>query len=55
LIVFLFTHPLIAFLSRYKAFGSPRFSGLGGARPRDPVPPREGSSPDAELVVTKEA
>ncbi|HEX6498251.1 MAG TPA: protein translocase subunit SecD [Micromonosporaceae bacterium] len=33
LIVFLFTHPLVALLSRSKTFGSPRFSGLGGMRP----------------------
>ena len=33
LIVFLFTHPLLALLSRSKAFTSPRFSGLGNLKP----------------------
>ena len=28
-VVFLFTHPLMAVLSRYNSFGSSRFSGLG--------------------------
>jgi preprotein translocase subunit SecD len=28
-VVFLFTHPLMAVLSRFKRFGSSRFSGLG--------------------------
>ena len=28
-VVFLFTHPLMAVLSRFKSFGSSRFSGLG--------------------------
>jgi preprotein translocase subunit SecD len=32
LIVFLFTHPLVALLSRSKAFSSPRVSGLGALR-----------------------
>jgi preprotein translocase subunit SecD len=32
LVVFLFTHPLVAMLSRSSAFTSPRFSGLGNAR-----------------------
>jgi preprotein translocase subunit SecD len=32
LVVFLFTHPLVALLSRSSAFTSPRFSGLGNAR-----------------------
>ena len=29
IVVFLFTHPLMAVLSRVKGFGSNRFSGLG--------------------------
>jgi preprotein translocase subunit SecD len=29
IVVFLFTHPLMAVLSRFKSFGSSRFSGLG--------------------------
>jgi preprotein translocase subunit SecD len=28
-VVFLFTHPLMVVLSRFKSFGSSRFSGLG--------------------------
>jgi preprotein translocase subunit SecD len=32
LVVFLFTHPLVALLARASAFTSPRFSGLGNAR-----------------------
>lgn len=32
LVVFLFTHPLVAMLSRSNAFTSPRFSGLGNLR-----------------------
>ncbi|WP_034508900.1 protein translocase subunit SecD [Blastococcus sp. URHD0036] len=39
-VVFLFTHPLMAVLSRYKKFGDSRFSGLGRNidRPRVPRP-----------------
>jgi preprotein translocase subunit SecD len=32
LVVFLFTHPLVAMLARSSAFTSPRFSGLGNVR-----------------------
>ncbi|MBT8225931.1 MAG: protein translocase subunit SecD [Dactylosporangium sp.] len=32
IVVFLFTHPLVALLSRANAFSSPRFSGLGNVR-----------------------
>ena len=32
IVVFLFTHPLVALLSRSNAFTSPRFSGLGNVR-----------------------
>jgi preprotein translocase subunit SecD len=32
IVVFLFTHPLVALLSRANAFTSPRFSGLGNMR-----------------------
>ncbi|SHN73186.1 preprotein translocase subunit SecD [Geodermatophilus obscurus] len=51
-VVFLFTHPLMAVLARYRVFGSSRFSGLGGSldRPRPAAsrrPPR-----DRELVAT---
>ena len=39
-VVFLFTHPLIAVLSRGKGFGSNRFSGLGRVdHSRRPAPP----------------
>lgn len=42
-IVFLFTHPLVALLSRSKAFSSPRFTGLGnfkaGTASADTPPP----------------
>jgi preprotein translocase subunit SecD len=31
-VVFLFTHPMVSLLSRSKAFGSARFTGLGNAR-----------------------
>jgi len=37
LIVFLFTYPLVALLSRFRTFTSPRFSGLGNMKP-DNVP-----------------
>jgi preprotein translocase subunit SecD len=33
LIVFLFTHPLVALLARSRTFTSPRFSGLGNLQP----------------------
>jgi preprotein translocase subunit SecD len=43
-VVFLFTHPLVSLLSRSKAFGSARFTGLdavreGGIAPYVPAPP----------------
>jgi preprotein translocase subunit SecD len=42
-VVFLFTHPLMAVLSRYKSFGSSRFSGLGNVEhTRRPVPSAAG-------------
>ncbi len=48
-VVFLFTHPLLAVLSRRKGFSSNRFSGLGqvGHTVRGPAP---APSPDRELV-----
>ena len=44
-VVFLFTHPLVSLLSRLRAFGSRRFTGLdavreGGIAPGEPVEPR---------------
>jgi preprotein translocase subunit SecD len=48
-VVFLFTHPLMAILSRYKWFGSSRFSGLGNVEhTRRPVP--AASTAGRELV-----
>jgi preprotein translocase subunit SecD len=49
IVVFLFTHPLMAVLSRYKSFGSSRFSGLGNVEhTRRPVP--SSSAAGRELV-----
>jgi preprotein translocase subunit SecD len=43
-VVFLFTHPLMSVLSRFKSFGSSRFSGLGRVehtrRPTSTAPAR---------------
>jgi preprotein translocase subunit SecD len=47
-VVFLFTHPLMAVLSRYKSFGSSRFSGLGQVD-RARTAPRPGAA-DRQLV-----
>lgn len=38
LIVFLFTHPLVHVLSQVPGFDSPRITGLGNVRHRDPAP-----------------
>ena len=48
-VVFLFTHPLLAVLSRRKGFSSNRFSGLGqvGHSPRQPA---RATTPDRQLV-----
>jgi len=37
LIVFLFTHPLVSLLSRLPGFDSPRITGLGNVRKREPA------------------
>ncbi|MGB9378282.1 MAG: protein translocase subunit SecD [Mycobacteriales bacterium] len=37
LIVFLFTHPLLSVLSRFRGFDSPRITGLGNVRHREPA------------------
>ncbi len=37
LVVFLFTHPLVALTARSRAFDSPRMTGLGNVRHRDPA------------------
>jgi preprotein translocase subunit SecD len=48
LVVFLFTHPLMAVLSRVKSFGTNRFSGLGQVdHSRRPAPP---ARTDRDLV-----
>jgi len=40
-VVFLFTHPLVSWLSRFKAFGSRQFTGLDAVR-EAPVAPKRG-------------
>jgi preprotein translocase subunit SecD len=47
-VVFLFTHPLLAVLSRVKSFGNNRFSGLGQVDHAARRP--GGSGPAKELV-----
>jgi preprotein translocase subunit SecD len=48
-VVFLFTHPLLAVLSRFTGFASSRFSGLGAVdRPRGTLP--TGRARDRQLV-----
>lgn len=48
-VVFLFTHPLLAVLSRRKGFASNRFSGLGHVG-HSPRPPAGAAAADRELV-----
>jgi preprotein translocase subunit SecD len=48
LVVFLFTHPLLVVMSRFRSFGSSRFSGLGRVDRRRPAAPAPGG--DRELV-----
>jgi preprotein translocase subunit SecD len=48
-VVFLFTHPLLAVLSRFRGFGSNRFSGLGSVD-RGRAAPVPGRAPDRQLV-----
>ncbi|KQS64932.1 protein translocase subunit SecD [Modestobacter sp. Leaf380] len=47
IVVFLFTHPLMAVLSRFRSFGSSRFSGLGAVdvTRRPAAAPRPGQRP----------
>jgi preprotein translocase subunit SecD len=48
-VVFLFTHPLMAVLARFRSFGSSRFSGLGRVEhTRRPLPP----TPSARELAT---
>jgi preprotein translocase subunit SecD len=59
LIVFLFTHPLVALLSRSRSFTSPRFSGLGRLRKAPPAGPGVAGRPTVtssrQAVSTKES
>jgi preprotein translocase subunit SecD len=48
-VVFLFTHPLMAVLSRFKSFGSSRFSGLGNVE-HTRRPAERAATGDRELV-----
>ncbi|MEI4277779.1 protein translocase subunit SecD [Klenkia terrae] len=54
LVVFLFTHPLMAVLSRFRSFGSSRFSGLGAVdvTRRATTAPRPGQRPTASTAST---
>jgi len=49
LVVFLFTHPMLSVLSRSRAFGSPRFTGLNSLRPTT------GTVPDEDQPRTRPA
>ena len=61
-VVFLFTHPLMAVLSRFKRFGSTRFSGLGsvdvtrraGTAPRPGQRPRAGAGATAASATSSD-
>jgi preprotein translocase subunit SecD len=44
-VVFLFTHPIVSLLSRSKAFGSARFTGLNAVRTGGVVPDSVGEAP----------
>jgi preprotein translocase subunit SecD len=50
-VVFLFTHPLMAVLARYRVFGSSRFSGLGASLDRPPATAGRRPARDRELVA----
>lgn len=47
IVVFLFTHPLVSWLSRKKAFGSARFTGLNAVRDGGVAPPAPDPAPRA--------
>jgi preprotein translocase subunit SecD len=55
LVVFTFTHPLVALLSRWSAFTSPRISGLGNARPDSAAETAGSRSPRLGTMRTKES
>ncbi|HYX95500.1 MAG TPA: protein translocase subunit SecD [Geodermatophilus sp.] len=50
-VVFLFTHPLMAVLARYRVFGSSRFSGLGRSLDRPRAAPGRRPAAERELVA----
>ncbi|MGY1634193.1 protein translocase subunit SecD [Geodermatophilus sp. SYSU D01186] len=50
-VVFLFTHPLMAVLARFKSFGSSRFSGLGSNLDRPGRPAGRRPAGDRQLVA----
>jgi preprotein translocase subunit SecD len=52
-VVFLFTHPLVAVLARSATFTSPRISGLGNMRPDKPLAAQ--TSTRLRAVRTKES
>jgi preprotein translocase subunit SecD len=54
IVVFLFTHPLMAVLSRFRSFGSSRFSGLGrvDVTRRAVAAPRPGARPGQRTKAT---
>ncbi|SCX50702.1 preprotein translocase subunit SecD [Klenkia marina] len=54
IVVFLFTHPLMAVLSRFRSFGSSRFSGLGrvDVTRRAASTPLPGARPDKRAKAT---
>jgi preprotein translocase subunit SecD len=54
-VVFLFTHPLVSLLSRSRAFGSPRFTGLNSVRAGGIAPSPEGPARAAKTRRTKAA
>jgi preprotein translocase subunit SecD len=54
-VVFLFTHPLVSLLSRSRAFGSPRFTGLNSVRAGGIAPSPEGPVRSAKTRRTKAA
>jgi preprotein translocase subunit SecD len=54
-VVFLFTHPLVALLARSSAFTSPRFSGLGNLRSDRAIAAAQATAPRFGAVRTKES
>ncbi len=54
-VVFLFTHPLVSLLSRSRAFGSPRFTGLNSVRAGGIAPSPEAPARSAKTRRTRAA